>query len=429
MLRVVGSLGALLLGMSVMLLGNGLFGTLTAIRMTIEDFSSATIGVVVACHSIGFATACLTCGSVIRRVGHIRVFAAFAATLAFCCLCFPIAVNPAAWIVLRLLFGYSAAACFMVGESWLAGAAPRDMKGKVFAIYMVINKASFGLGQLFLMLGQPSGDRLFMLAAALYALCLVPIALTRAQGPDALGRERLSFAALYRLSPVGVVGAISAGFTNASLVGLGPVFATRQGLDVKQVSLFMVAFLAGNLVLQLPIGRTSDRFDRRSVLFVVAVMTTGACIAMALVPHPSFPGLLALSALVGGVSATVYPIAMTHATDLARPQQTVSLHAGMLLAFSMGASTGPVMASLAMQVIGGEGLYAFAAGMNVLLAVFILYRKFMRATAPHEQQTDFVAMPSTSQTTQVMAALDPRTAEETRKADELPADERLNPAQ
>jgi len=422
MLRIVGSLGALLLGMSVMLLGNGLFGTLTALRMTIENFSPATIGVVVACHSVGFATACLTCGRIIHRVGHIRVFAAFAAALAFCCLCFPIVVDPAAWIVLRLVFGYSGAACFMVGESWLAGAAPRDMKGKVFAIYMVINKASFGLGQLFLILGDPSGDRLFMLAAALYALCLVPIALTRAQGPDALGRERLSFVALYRLSPVGVVGAVSAGFTNASLVGLGPVFATMQGLDVTQVSLFMVAFLAGNLLLQMPIGRTSDRFDRRSVLFVVAVMTAAACIVTAMIPHPGFFGLLALSALVGGVSATVYPIAMTHATDLARPQQTVSLHAGLLLAFSIGASTGPVMASLAMQLIGGGGLFAFAAAMNILLAIFILYRKSRRASAPDEQQTDFVSMPQTTQSTQAMSGLDPRTPGNTDTG------ERLKPA-
>lgn len=409
MLRVVGSLGALLLGMSVMLLGNGLFGTLTALRMTIENFSPATIGVVVACHSIGFAAACLTCGRVIRRVGHIRVFAAFAATLAFCCLCFPIAVDPAAWIPLRLVFGYAGAACFMVGESWLAGAAPRDMKGKVFAVYMVINKASFGIGQLFLILGDPAGDRLFMLAAALYALCLVPIALTRAKGPDALGHERLSFAALYRLSPVGVAGAITAGFTNASLVGLGPVFATNQGLNVTQVSLFMVAFLAGNLVLQVPIGRTSDRFDRRTVLFVVAVLTAGSCIVTAMAPSPGFAELLALSALVGGFSAVVYPIAMTHATDLSRPQQTVSLHAGMLLAFSMGASTGPILASLAMQWMGGRGLFAFAAVINVLLAIFILYRKFQRASAPDEQQTDFIAMPQTTQTTQAMAGLDPRT--------------------
>ena len=410
MLRVVGSLGALLLGMSVMLLGNGLFGTLSALRMTIEHFSEATIGVVVACHSIGFAAACLTCGRVIRRVGHIRVFTAFAAALAFCCLCFPVAVNPASWIALRLLFGYAGAACFMVGESWLAGAAPRDMKGKVFAVYMVINKASFGVGQLFLILGDPAGDRLFMLAAALYALCLVPIALTRAKGPDALSSERLSFAALYRLSPVGVAGAVAAGFTNASLVGLGPVFAISQGLNVTQVSLFMVAFLAGNLLLQVPIGRTSDRFDRRTVLFAVAIMTAGSCIAMAMIPSPGFPELLTLSALVGGVSAVVYPIAMTHATDLSRPQQTVSLHAGMLLAFSIGASTGPVLASLAMQWIGGGGLYAFAALMNVLLALFILYRKYKRVSAPDEQQTDFVPLPQTTQATPAMAGLDPRAA-------------------
>lgn len=408
MLRVVGSLGALLLGMSVMLLGNGLFATLTALRMTIENFSPATIGIVVACHSIGFAAACLTCGRIIARAGHIRVFAAFAAILAFCCLCFPVATHPVAWIVLRLLFGYSAAACFMVGETWLAGAAPRDMKGKVFAVYMVINKASFGVGQLFLMLGEPSGDRLFMMAAALYVLCLIPIALTRAKGPEMLGRERLSFAALYRLSPVGVAGAVSAGFTNASLIGLGPVFATGQGLSVAEVSLFMVAFLFGNLVLQVPIGRTSDRFDRRTVLFVVAVLTAATCAAMAIIPLPGFYGLLGLSALVGGVSATIYPIAMTHATDLARAEQTVSLHAGLLLAFSIGASTGPILASLAMQWIGGGGLYAFAAGMNLMLAIFILYRKFIRTTAPNEQLTDFVAMPQTSQSTQAMVGLDPR---------------------
>lgn len=408
MLRVVGSLGALLLGMSVMLLGNGLFGTLTALRMTIENFSPATIGVVVACHSIGFAAACLTCGRIIRRAGHIRVFAAFAATLAFCCLCFPIAVSPVSWIVLRLIFGYSAAACFMVGESWLSGAAPRDMKGKVFAVYMVINKASFGVGQLFLIVGDPAGDRLFMLAAALYALCLIPIALTRASGPEALGRERLSFAALYRLSPVGVAGAVTAGFTNASLVGLGPIFATERGLSVPQVSLFMVAFLAGNLLLQVPIGRTSDRFDRRSVLFVVAALTAVSCAVTALVPNPGFHGLLLLSALVGGVSATVYPIAMTHATDLARAEQTVSLHAGLLLAFSIGASTGPILASLAMQYIGSGGLFAFAAGMNVLLALFILYRKMRRVSAPGEKTTDFVGMPPAAQSTPAMSGLDPR---------------------
>ena len=408
MIRVFGSLGALLLGMSVMLIGNGLFGTLTALRMTIEGFSPATIGLVVACHSIGFAAACLTCGRIIRRVGHIRVFAAFAAILAFCCLCFPVVVDPFAWMPLRLLFGYSAAACFMVGESWLAGETPRESKGTVFAVYMIINKGSFGIGQLLLMLADPSGDRLFMLTAALYVICLIPIALTRAKGPDAIGSERLGLAALYRLSPVGVAGALTAGFTNASIIGLAPVFATERGLDVRQVSFFMVAFLVGNLVMQVPIGRTSDRFDRRTVLLGVAILTAISCAIMALAPEPDFYGLLALSALVGGFSATIYPIAMTHTTDLAKPEQIVSMHAGLLFSFAIGASSGPVLASMAMQWIDEGGLYAFAAVVNVLLAAFILYRKTIRATAPDEQLTDFVGMPQTIQSTQVVAEMDPR---------------------
>ena len=409
MLRVVASLGALLLGMGTMLLGNGLFGTLTALRMSIESFSPASIGVVVACHSIGFAAACLTCQRIIQAVGHIRVFAAFAAILAVCCLCFPVAVDPFAWMALRLLFGYSAAAVFMVGESWLAGAAPSDMKGKVFAVYMVINKGCFGTGQLLLILGDPAGDRLFMLVASLYAICLIPIALARTKGPEGLGAERLSLRELYQLSPVGVAGAITAGATNSSLLGLGPVFARGHGLSVTEVSIFMAVFLAGSLLLQIPIGRTSDRFDRRSVLIGVVLLAAGACVAMAVIPANGLVQVLTLSALVGGLSATTYPIAMTHANDLAKPEQTVSLHAGLLFSFAIGASIGPVIASLAMQQMGPGGLFAFAAVAYVMLAAFTLYRMTRRSPMPELKQTDFVAMPQTSLTTPNVAALDPRT--------------------
>lgn len=209
--QVAFPLSAVLLGMGVLLLGNGLFGTLTALRMTHEGFAPTTIGVVIACHSIGFAAACLTSQRIIDAVGHIRTFAAFAALLAVCSLAFSVFIEPYAWIGLRLVFGYSSAAVFMVGESWLAGAATADSRGKVFAIYMIVNKAGFGLGQLLLILGDPTGDRLFMLAATLYALCLVPIALARTEGPKDLGRDRLGIKELYRLSPVGVAGAVTAG--------------------------------------------------------------------------------------------------------------------------------------------------------------------------------------------------------------------------
>lgn len=409
MLRAVLPMSGLLLGMGIMLLGNGLFGTLAALRMTIEGFSPVTIGVVVACHSIGFAAACLTCQRIINAVGQIRVFAAFAALLAATSLCMPLMVAPLPWILLRLIFGYSSAAVFMVGESWLAGSAPSDMKGKVFALYMVVNKACFGIGQLLLNLADPAGDRLFMMTAILYALCLIPIALKRTGEPRQLGSERLSFAALYRLSPVGVIGAVGAGSVNSPLIGLGPVFAAERGLSVAEISLFMAAFLAGSLMLQIPIGRLSDRFDRRTVLMAVALATSASCAAMAQFGDGGFPVLLLLSAAVGGLSATIYPIAMTHANDLGRPQQTVSLHAGLLLAFSMGASTGPVVASIAMEQFGPSGLFGYAAVVDAILAGFIAYRMIRRPPAPEEMQGDFVAMPQIAQTTPVVGALDPRT--------------------
>lgn len=408
MIRTVFPLSALLLGMSAMLMGNGLFATLSAIRMTMENFAPAAIGVVVACHSIGFALACMTCDRIIQAVGYIRVFAGFAATLAVCCLSFAVIVDPYAWMALRALFGFSSAAVFMVGESWLASAAPSDSKGKVFSVYMVINKASFGAGQLLLMLGEPGGDRLFMLSAALYAICLIPVALTRIKAPEGLGSERIRLGALYRLSPVGVMGAVSAGFTNASLIGLGPVFATGLGFTVAQISYLMAGFLAGSLLLQLPIGRCSDRFDRRTVLICVSLLTAAACLGMSYGTTTGFLGMLGLFALVGGLSATVYPIAMTHANDLARPEQTVSLHAGLLLSFAMGASTGPILCSLAMQWIGPGGLFTAAAAINFVLAVFTLYRMTRRAPVPDALQGDFVAMPQTSQTTPAVGALDPR---------------------
>lgn len=411
MVKVVGALGAVLFGMGFLLLGNGLFGTLTALRMTHENFSAAAIGIVVAAHSIGFAAACLTSTRLIEAVGHIRVFAGFAAALAVCCLCFPVAVDPVAWVLLRLIFGYSTAAVFMVGESWLAGAAPAEDKGKIFAVYMIVNKGGFGVGQLLIMLGDPSGDRMFMLVAALYAICLIPIALARIKAPEGIGSEPLSLRALYRLSPVGVVGAVGAGATNSSLLGLGPVFADGLGLTLTQVSFFMAIFLAGSLVLQIPIGRLSDRFDRRTVLFSVALITAASCVAMTLTTtsgEMTLTMLLALSALVGGLSATVYPIAMTHANDHAKPEQTVALHAGLLLFFAIGASIGPVVASLTMESVGPGGLFAFGACVYVAIAMFTLFRMTRRAPLPEDQQTDFVAMPQTSLTSPNVAGLDPR---------------------
>ena len=159
----------------------------------------------------------------------------FAAILAVVCLVLPMVVEWYTWIPLRLVFGFSSAMVFMVAESWLTGAASSVTKGRVSVVYMVINKGSFGAGQLLLLLGDPSGDRLFMLTAILFGLCLVPIALGSKGAPPNIDAERIGLRDLYRFSPVGVVGAAAAGFTNAPLMGLGPVFGAKVGLGIEGV--------------------------------------------------------------------------------------------------------------------------------------------------------------------------------------------------
>lgn len=400
------ALGALMVGMCGLLLGNGLFGTLTALRMAEEGFDPTIIGIVLSCHSIGFIVGCLYGQRIIQKTGHIRCFTAFAAILAVVCLILPMSVNPPTWIGLRLIFGFCSAMVFMVAESWLTGAASSERKGRVFSVYMVINKGSFGAGQLLLLVGDPSGDRLFMLTAILFGLCLVPIALASKGAPPNIDAERIGLRDLYKHSPVGVVGALAAGFTNAPLMGLGPVFGAQVGLGYDDVSYFMAIFLLGSLALQIPIGRLSDRYDRRGVLIGVAIAAAVACAGMALaVPFGYWP-VLGLSFAIGGLSAVVYPIAMAHANDHARAETMVSIMAGLLLTFGVGASISPFFASLAMKYAGPSGLYLYSAVIYISLAGFTLYRRSQRA--PVADPADFVAQPQTSQSSVIVTTLDPR---------------------
>ncbi|NKB56256.1 MAG: MFS transporter [Alphaproteobacteria bacterium] len=411
MVREIYALGALLLGMSALLIGNGLFGTLTALRMSLEEFDPTMIGIIVSCHSLGFVLGCIYGQRVISSVGAIRCFTAFAALMSVSVLLMPLSVQPFTWIPLRLGFGFFSAMVFMVAESWLAGSVSSEKKGRIFSVYMVINKGCFGLGQVLLQVADPAGDRLFMLLGVLFALCLVPIALARHEAPKDIGEDRMSFRELYRSSPVGVMGAVATGLANSAIIGLSPIFVLSVGLNVAGVSTFMIIFMVGSLALQIPIGRLSDRFDRRGVLAVVAFSAGLTSIAIAFFGDAGMWLLFALAFAIGGLSAVTYPIAMAHASDHARAQSVVAIMAGLLLAFGIGASVSPFLASLAMKYLGPSGLYFYASAIYLFMAAFTLYRMSRRAAVPDADQNAFVPQPQTSQSSPVVTALDPRTAE------------------
>jgi len=399
------AVGAVVAGIFLLQAGNSLFASFLALRMNLAHFGDAVIGLVVTGYPFGFLLGCLLAPSVIRAVGHIRTFAVFAAVMSSAALCFPLWIHPGYWLALRLLTGFAAAGLFMVGESWLNEKTPRQMRGKVFALYMISNMTAVSSSQLFLGAADPLGPAFYMLCAALFSACLIPVALTRATAPAVPAISRLSIAALYRLSPLGVVGCIATGLANTAVGGLGPVYANRVGSSFAEVGTFMAFLLFGGMLLQWPIGRLSDRFDRRRVLIGVALANSLVAFAVAWFGETSRPVLLALITVYGGLAYTLYPLSLAHANDHAEPGQVVAVSSGLLLSWAAGSIVGPTIAGGAMTMLGPSGLFFYVSAVTGPLALFGIWRMTRRAAAPIDVQGPFVAQ---AQTSPAAAELHPR---------------------
>jgi MFS family permease len=406
--NMIGSLfgvAPILAGTALLLVGNGLFSTFIALRMSMEGFASGSIGLVVASYSVGFLIGCRFAGRLVRQVGHIRAFAILAGVMCAVVLLYPFLIGTISWTLLRALNGAAAAGMFMITESWLNHRTAADERGRVLAVYTISNKLAFGGGQFLLGLADPAGQLLFMAAAIAYTLSLVPVALTAKAAPPIEDGPRMGIRALYRASPLGVVGVLLAGLVVSAISGMAPVFAQRIGMSTVEIGHFIAVLTVGGLILMWPIGWLSDRFDRRIVLIVTVIAMTLSAIGLAVAWSWSMLSLYVLIALFGGLSGAVYPICVTHTNDFIDRSQVVSVSGSMLLLWSVGATAGPLIASPLMDAFGPSALFWLAAGVSLALAVFVAYRRRMRVGRPVQEQSPFVAEAAI---TPIASTLDPR---------------------
>ena len=278
MLTIIGSIFSLLLGAGILLVGIGLLGTLLAVRAGVEHFSDPITGVVMSAYFLGFAAGTYVCPALIRRVGHIRAFAAMAAVASAAAIGHALLVHPVVWAVLRAITGACMVGLYMVVESWLNVLAPRQRRGQIFALYVAVTLVALALGQFLILVGDVDEFMPFGIAAALLSLALVPIALTRVTQPESVEAPELGLRHLYRLSPLGTLGALVAGLVSGAFWGMGPLYAYRVGLSDLSVAGFMATTIIGGALLQWPIGHLSDHHDRRTVLTVVCLL--GAVLAV-----------------------------------------------------------------------------------------------------------------------------------------------------
>jgi MFS family permease len=405
MVQALSSVASLLLGIALLLMGLGLFGTFIAVRMTLEGFSAEALGIVASLYYAGLMAGSLWAAGVVARAGHIRAFAAFAAVMAASVLVMALTVNVALWGGLRAVIGFCTAGLFMIAESWLNERASNETRGQIFAVYMITNYSAVGLGQPLLGLAPVDGPELFLIVAILVTLGLVPVALTRASSPAPVSVTRVSFRRLFGISPLGVVGCFAAGMISAAFYGLAPRFAHDSGFDVGLIAAFMTVTILGGLALQWPVGRLSDLFDRRQVTIAVSFATALVSLAILLAPTESVWTLTLWALVYGGLSFTIYPLSVAHANDFVDPAELVPVSAGLLLAYALGSSLGPITASSLIGFFGPPGLFIHAALISALLGCFAVFRAIRGAVIPSEDQMPFMPLTRMSP---VAAELDPR---------------------
>lgn len=405
MWHTVSTLAPLFASFGFLVVGHGLLGTLLPVRMAIDDFSIQSIGLISACYSIGFIIGTRVDARAIRSVRHIRTYAALSAIGASVTLAFVLFVDPLFWAAMRLLYGCAIAGLYMVMESWLNANTPRDQRGRVLGLYSAATYLGLGAGQFLLLVADPGSTTLFLLVAMLICLSLVPLTLGDIRSPELIDIRPLGLRELYRLQPVGLVGALGSGVIIGSFLGLGPVFAKDSGFSTLEISLFMGLTISAGFLLQWPIGAVSDRYSRDAVIPVVALCVAALSLAMALLGGSSVGALTGLAMLWGAFSFTLYPVSVALVNDYVDASQFVPASAGLLLTSSLGMIIGSLAAAEAMALVGSSGLFWMAALSAFVLAGATGLRR--RAPAPPfpDESTSYQPLPRNSP---YASTLDPR---------------------
>ncbi len=386
----------LLIAAGILLGGNGLQGTLIALRGAEEGFSPATIGFMGTAYFGGFLLGCVFITRIMKSVGHVRSFSALAAIASAGTLLLVLIIDPLFWSLIRFATGFCFAGLFTIMESWLNSGVQNHDRARVLALYRIIDIGSVTGAQFLIPVFGADGFTIFAIMSIMITLSLVPVSLGDRSNPTAPEDVKLDLARVWRISPLGCIGCIAVGLTNSSFRTLSPVYAEQIGLSVTDVVTFVSIGIIGGAMIQYPLGHLSDLWDRRRILLIT---TCGAMIAAVALVLFAGTGPLANFALVfvfGSFAMPLYSLSAAHANDRADKGEFVLVNAALMLFYSFGAIGGPVIAAFFMQNFGPSWLFIFCATIYVVFILIIVYRMQARAAVPASRRGRFTALLRTS---------------------------------
>ncbi|WP_095589848.1 MFS transporter [Actibacterium ureilyticum] len=396
MLRVFLHSWPLLLGLMLLMVGNGLQGTLLGVRGPIEGFSTFQMSLIMAAYFLGFLGGSRATPELIRRVGHVRVFAALGSLISAVLILYPSIANPWAWAVLRVLIGFCFSGVYVTTESWLNNSATNETRGQTLSLYMIVQMVGIIAAQGLLVLGDPSGFILFIVPSVLVSVSFAPILLSVSPTPAFDMTKPMSLRELFHNSPLGCVGSFLLGGVFSAQFGMAAVYATQAGMELAQISIFIAMIYVGALVLQYPIGWLSDRMDRRALVMAVAAMG-GVASLVGIWSGSAFTVLLGVAFLMGGAANPLYALLIAHTNDFLEVEDMAAASGGLIFINGLGAIAGPIVTGWLMSTMGPGGYWLFIGLLMLALAAYAAYRTTQRpAPSSHETGSYAPVMPSAS---------------------------------
>jgi MFS family permease len=420
-IRSLFKLSSLLLGVALLLTGHGLQLAIVPLRSELMGWSTTQVGMLSSLYFIGFVIGCFSVPRIVARIGHIRAFASLTTIMTASILIFPIADFLPAWMLLRMLTGIAIAGLYLVIESWLNEQVGKEERGGVLAAYTVIVLAGLACGQLLLNLAPVEGDRLFMLAAIYIVLAALPVCLTGSSHPRAIPQASFSPMLVIKTSRAATTGSVVSGMVSGAIYGLGPVFGLQIGMEVMAISFMMSLAITGGALSQLPLGRMSDKIDRRIILLICMLAGAGVSILALIMPVSTVPAIMFL---FGAAVLPIYAISLALANDNAGDGQFLEIGTGLLMMNALGSIVGPLLASQLIDRLGPEYFFVYQLVVLILgaLLVILMIRTKPAATGPH---SDFKL--ATTAAGQAALELDPRTDEDNSELEPLVDEDPLDP--
>jgi MFS family permease len=378
MLSVLRTTWPLLLGVMLLLLGNGVQSSLLGIRGALEGFTTGQMSLVMSAYFVGFLGGSALTPAMIRRVGHVRVFAALGSLISAVLVLYPAIPEWQVWFALRVVIGFCFAGVYITAESWLNNAATNETRGQALSAYMIVQMIGIVASQALLNVAPVDGFLLFIIPSVLVSLAFTPILLRAGTTPSFDTTRPLSFGALIRVSPLGCVGMFLTGGIYSAMFAMAAVWGTLAGLSVAQISVFVGAMYLGGLVFQYPIGWVSDRMDRRRLILVLSAVGAGAMALPGLATLP-FGLYIAVAVVLGGIVNPLYSLLIAHTNDFLRQEDMAGASAGLLFINGTGAIAGPLVVGTLMEAVGPRGFYLFISALLGTMALYALWRTTRRA--------------------------------------------------